>query len=119
MDLEVAASRKLAAAPLASGCRLADLLWLGFVNWRLFASQPFDRKERDAQLLDQKIFLACLGRTDGPRDNRSELENAVQAVVLRPEPLREKRMGGPHGPMTEVAKVRSQNQIKIVERPSK
>ena len=46
------------------------------------------------QLLDQKKFLTGLDRTDGPRDDRSELENAAQVVVFRAEPLR-KRNGWP------------------------
>ena len=40
------------------------------------------------RLPDQKKFLADLDRTDGPREDRSELENAAQAVVFRAELLR-------------------------------
>ena len=39
-------------------------------------------------MLDQEKFLAGLYRTDGPRNDPSELENAAQAVVFRAEPLR-------------------------------
>ena len=38
-------------------------------------------------MLDQEKFLAGLDRTDGPRDDRSELENGAQAVVFRAVPL--------------------------------
>ena len=38
-------------------------------------------------MLDQKIFLAGLDWPDGPRDGRSEIENAAQAVVFRAVPL--------------------------------
>ena len=41
-------------------------------------------------LLDQEKFSAGLDRTDGTRDDRSELENAAQAVVFRAEPLRKR-----------------------------
>jgi len=50
-------------------------------------------------LLDQKIFLAGLDRPDGTHEDRSELENAAQAVVFRAEPLRKKRMDGPREAM--------------------
>ena len=41
-------------------------------------------------LLDQEKFLAGLDRTDGPRDDRSELEKAAQVVAFRAEPLRKR-----------------------------
>ena len=42
------------------------------------------------RLPDQEKFLAGLDRTDGPRDGRSELENAAQVVASRAEPLRKR-----------------------------
>ena len=48
------------------------------------------KKNGMPQLLDQEKFLAGLDRTDGPRDDRSELEKAAQAVAFRAEPLRKR-----------------------------
>ena len=42
------------------------------------------------QLLDQEKFSAGLDRTDGPRDDRSELEKAAQVLAFRAEPLRKR-----------------------------
>ena len=69
-------------------------------NHRLEGLQRSSRLTRSngtPRLLDQEKFLAGLDRTDGPRDGRSELENAAQAAVFRAEPLRRKRMDGPRG----------------------
>ena len=69
-------------------------------NHRLEGLQRSSRLTRSngtPRLLDQEKFSAGLDRTDGPRDGRSELGNAAQAVVFRAGPLRRKRMDGPRG----------------------
>ena len=76
--------------------RKLALAWLSRIAGYSCRSRPTGRNGTP-QLPDQEKFLAGLDRTDGLRNDRSELENAAQAVVFRAEPLRRKRMDGPRG----------------------
>ena len=73
--------------------RKLALAWLSRIAGHSRRSRLTERNGMP-QLPDQEKFLAGLDRTDGPRDGRSELENAAQAVVFRAGPLRRKRMDG-------------------------
>ena len=78
-----------ANALTAFKCCVKNNCWAEFLDWRDCRAAVCP-KNGTPRLLDQEKFSAGLDRTDGPRDGRSELENAAQAVVFRAGPLRKR-----------------------------
>ena len=71
----------------ASRCRLANLRWLGFVNWWLFASQSRDKMEWDAaHCLTKKNSCRAWTEWVGRAMTDSSLRKP-KAVFFRAEPL--------------------------------